>query len=265
MPLQTKGKILANKQVNEQDYKLVVSVPEIIEELVPGQFLHVKCTEGLDPLLRRPLSIHKYDEEKGELIILYRVFGKGTKALSRRESGEEIDLMGPLGNGFDLFNLKERIMVVGGGIGSAPLMALIERLVELNKEVTVLIGANNQDQILCESKLKELATELKFATVDGSYGYKGYITELLAEKLKQNEYDQIFACGPTPMLKAMEPVIEDKDIDVQVSLEARMGCGTGACLSCVCKVKVQNDDGFAYKKVCTDGPVFNMDEVILDE
>jgi len=174
-------------------------------------------------------------------------------------------LMGPLGNGFDLSNLQDEIMVVGGGIGSAPLLALIEKLVELEKDLTVLIGANQEEEILCQSELEELPLTLKIATTDGSYGYQGYVTELLAEELSKADYEQIFACGPTPMLKAMMPVIKDEDMEVQISLEERMGCGTGACLSCVCKVKVENENGFVYKKACTDGPVFRAKEVILDE
>ena len=264
MPVQMEGKILANKKINATDYKLVLSVPEIVEETKPGQFLHVKCGAGLEPLLRRPLSVHRYNDETGELVILYRVFGKGTEILAKRQSGEEIDVMGPIGNGFDLNNLKEKIMVLGGGIGAAPLMALIDELVGLEKEVTVLIGANQKEELFCQSRLEELPVDLKVATTDGSYGYPGYVTGLLAEELETSDYDQIFACGPTPMLIAMEPIIADKDIEVQLSLEERMGCGTGACLSCVCKVKVENEEGFEYKKVCTDGPVFKADEVILN-
>lgn len=210
MSRQINGDILANERINESDYRLVLSLPEIIDEVKPGQFLHVKCGPGVDPLLRRPLSIHQCNRDKGEIVLLYRVFGRGTELLATREVGEELDIMGPLGNGFDLTELKEKILVVGGGIGSAPLMALIERLVKLNKEVTVLIGAQNKEQLLCQDELTDLPVDFKTATNDGSAGYEGYVTGLLEQELEANEYEQIFACGPTPMLKAMQPLVSKK-------------------------------------------------------
>lgn len=264
MPRQINGEILVHEKLNKSDYRLVLSLPEIIDQVKPGQFLHVKCGPGVDPLLRRPISIHQYNQNKGEIVLLYRVFGKGTEQLATRKVGEELDIMGPLGNGFDLTELKEKILVVGGGIGSAPLLALIEKIVELDKEVTVLLGARNKEQLLYQDELADLPVELKVATNDGSAGYKGYATGLVEQELDQNEYEQIFACGPTPMLEAMQSLVS-KDIKMQLSLEERMGCGTGACLSCVCKVKVESDEGFEYRKACTDGPVFKASEVILDE
>ncbi|MBM7624280.1 dihydroorotate dehydrogenase electron transfer subunit [Sporohalobacter salinus] len=265
MSKQIEGEILANKQLNESDYRLVLSLPELVDEIKSGQFLHVKCGPGLDPLLRRPISVHQYNQDRGEIVLLYRVFGKGTKQLAKREAGKKLDVMGPLGNGFDLTELENKILVVGGGIGFAPLMALVEKLVELNKEVMVLLGARRKEQLLCTDKLEKLSVGLKVATNDGSAGQKGYVTRLVEQELDKDKYEQVFACGPTPMLKAMQSLVNTKDIEIQVSLEERMGCGTGACLSCVCKVKVENDEGFEYRKACTDGPVFEASEVILDE
>ncbi|MGM0471246.1 MAG: dihydroorotate dehydrogenase electron transfer subunit [Bacillota bacterium] len=265
MARQATGEILANQQLTEIDYKMVISLPELAAEIDSGQFLHVRCTDGLDPLLRRPISIYRYQRQAGTLEIVYRVFGAGTKALAKRETGEVIDVMGPLGNGFELDNIGEKVVVIGGGIGTAPLVALLDDLVALDKEVTAIVGAQTKEELFCLDELKEMPIELQIATDDGSLGHEGFVTELLTAQLEEIDYDQAFACGPTPMLRAVQSIVNEDNLEAQLSLEERMGCGTGACLSCVCEVEVAAGADVEYRKVCTDGPVFKATEVILDE
>ena len=264
MANQVLAKIIANQQLNSQDYRLIVSAPQITEQAQPGQFLHLQCGDGLTPLLRRPFGIHSYDRDRGELAVLYRVVGKGTEQLLKRRPGQEIDMLGPLGNGFDLTNPAAKVVLVAGGIGIAPLLPLAEELIELDKEVLLLLGAANELELLCLAEIERLPLQLKVATIDGSLGYQGYVTEMLAELLTDN-YGQVFACGPEAMLAAVQEITLKAGVEAQLSLEKRMGCGTGACLSCVCKVKVQQESGFEYQRVCSEGPVFKADEVIFDE
>ncbi|MCK8825320.1 dihydroorotate dehydrogenase electron transfer subunit [Fuchsiella alkaliacetigena] len=264
MASQSLAKIIANQQLNSKDYRLLISAPQIAKEAQVGQFLHLQCKEGIDPLLRRPFSIHDYDRQQGEVAILYRVLGKGTKQLLERRPGQEIDVLGPLGNGFDLTNTADKVVLVAGGIGVAPLVPLAKELIELDKEVAFLLGAANELELLCMGELEQLPLQLKVATIDGSLGHQGYVTELL-EELLADSYGQVFACGPEAMLAAVQEITLKAGVEAQLSLEKRMGCGTGACLSCVCKVKVQQGSGFEYQRVCSEGPVFRADEVIFDE
>jgi len=274
--LKTKVKIfLKEKIVSDPDiYLMGLSASLIASEAKSGQFIHIKCNTNDNPLLRRPISIHKIDKDKGEIFILFQVKGKGTKILSERETGEYLDVIGPIGNGFKLFSESQKVMIIGGGIGIAPLLAIAEESILKGKEVKVLIGAANKKMILGEKHFETLGVEICIATEDGSYQYKGLVTDLTEKIISEWLPDQIFACGPKPKLQKVAQIAENKNINCQVSLEERMGCGIGACLGCVCKIKTketddfksnQNQTNYTYKRVCVDGPVFNASEVIWDD
>jgi len=252
---QAKAKVLNNKRVKEHYFHCALRLPEISRIVGPGQFVNIKTTEGLQPLLRRPLSIYR---AKGVNIeILYEVVGKGTQLLSQKKSGEILDIIGPLGNGFNLRVTKLPVLVAGG-IGVAPLLFLAERLVA--SKPLVLIGARTKDHILCEKELKKLGCSVKIATDDGSRGYKGKVTELLKHLLPTINYklSTIYACGPKPMLRTIAEISKSRKIPAQISMEEHMACGIGACLGCVIKTKE------GYKRVCKEGPVFDVKEVIWE-
>jgi len=268
--LNIKVKILSRKEVAPNIYLMSLKAPEIAQDALSGQFIHIKCSKDNYPLLRRPLSIHRIDKEKGEIFILFQIMGEGTKLLTDRTIGDDLDIMGPIGNGFNIYPESRKIMIVGGGIGVAPLLALCEESIRQGKEVRVLIGALKKELIIGEESFKILGAKVDVATDDGSYQYKGLVTDLLERIIKERWLaDQIFACGPKPMLKKIVEISLDAHIDCQLSLEERMACGIGACLGCVCKIKTKDKKEYKvkyeYKRVCVDGPVFGGSEVVWDD
>ncbi len=268
--LNIKVKIISRKEVASKIYLMSVKAPEIAQEALPGQFIHIKCSIDNYPLLRRPLSIHRIDKEKGEIYILFQVVGEGTKLLAQRKVGDNLDILGPLGNGFNIYPESKKIMIVGGGIGVAPLLALCEESIRQGNEVRVLIGAQKKELVIGEENFRKLGAKVDVATNDGSYKYKGLVTDLLERIIKEGWLaDQIFACGPKLKLKKVVEVSLDAHIDCQVSLEERMACGIGACLGCVCKIKTKDKKEdkikYEYKRVCIDGPVFRGSEVVWDD
>lgn len=269
--LNIKVKILSRKEVAPNIYLMKLEAPEIAQEALPGQFIHIKCSEDNYPLLRRPISIHRIDKERGEIYILFQIRGEGTRLLSQRVAGDDLDILGPIGNSFNIYPKSKKIMIIGGGIGVAPLLALGEESIRQGKEVRVLIGALKKELVIGEENFRKLGAKVDVATNDGSYKYEGLVTELLKETIINRGWlpDQIFACGLKPMLRKIVEISQDFHIDCQVSLEERMGCGIGACLGCVCKIKTKDkkEDGIRYefKRVCVDGPVFKGSEVVWDD
>ncbi|MBM7855142.1 dihydroorotate dehydrogenase electron transfer subunit [Desulfohalotomaculum tongense] len=252
-----KAKVTTHRQISSGYYLLEFSGAELAETARPGQFVHVKCSRTTDPLLRRPVSIHDVNKDRGTVRLLYRVAGRGTELLSVKEPGERLDVMGPLGNGFQLPDPGEKVAVVAGGIGVAPLFFLLRQVAAAGNDVKVFVGARSCRDLLAVDDIKGLGVEIQLATDDGSAGHRGPVTELLARGLKN--IDRIYTCGPAAMMKAVAGLAREYNIPTQVSLEERMGCGVGACLACTCKIKTPG--GSSYKRVCADGPVFNAQEV----
>jgi dihydroorotate dehydrogenase electron transfer subunit len=258
--LQIKVKLIKNKRVKENYYHCVLSAPAIAKSALPGQFVSIKVSDTEAPLLRRPFSIHR--KIGGKIEILYEAVGTGTEIFAQRKPGEYLDVVGPLGNGFDYRAMKgeqQTKILVAGGMGVAPLVFLAEKLKET--KALVLIGAKNKKHINCEKEFKDLGCEVKIATDDGSLGFHGKVTELCEEILLNRFLESIdsttlFACGPRPMLKAVSVLSKKYNLPAQISLEEHMACGIGACLGCV----VNTADGF--KRVCKDGPVFLADDII---
>jgi len=246
MPKQEKCKILDHQQLGSCYFKLTLSSEYISTNAKPGQFVNVRVSDGFDPLLRRPLSIHRVNRAEKTFQLLYEVVGKGTDLLSQKCKDEELDVLGPLGNGFDLSQVKDSAILVGGGMGVAPLLFLAE---ELQCKLQILIGASNKDCLVCVDDFKKITDNVKISTDDGSYGEKCLVCDLVPST---KPLAPVFACGPKGMLKALAKIAP-----CQVSMEARMACGIGTCLGCVVKTKS------GYKKVCKDGPVFDSKEVIF--
>jgi len=265
-----KVKILTKEEVVPNIFLVKLLAPSVTQEALPGQFIHIKCSKDNYPLLRRPLSIHRIDKEKGEIFILFQIMGEGTKLLADRTIGDDLDIMGPIGNGFNIYPESRKIMIIGGGIGVAPLLALCEESVRQGKEVRVLIGALRKELVIGEESFKILGVKVAVATDDGSYNHKGLVADLLKGNIREGWLaDQVFACGPKLMLKKIVGISLNAHINCQVSLEERMACGIGACLGCVCKIKIKDkkEDKIKYefKRICVDGPVFEGSEVIWDD
>ena len=253
------GRIVGQTSLGHGQFLMEIHCPKIARATEPGQFVQVAC--GLDtttdPLLRRPISIHSFDREKGSFQLYYLVVGKGTELLSKKMADQKLSVMGPLGKGFELQNATQTAVLVGGGMGVAPLLALAEELKSKGKKVISLLGAASSDVLVRAAAFNQYG-DLITVTEDGSLGRKGLVTEFLPSIIENNKAI-IYACGPLGMLKAVVAIAAQLDTPCQVSLEAKMACGVGACLGCTC---VTSPDG-GYPKVCKDGPVFWAEEVRL--
>ena len=248
---QVEGEVLENREVRRGIYLLKLSSSLIAKEAKPGQFVHIRVSGTYEPLLRRPFSFHWV--EGGDFEVLYEVVGKGTQLLSQLKPGETLDLLGPLGNGFELDQVKSPL-VVAGGMGIAPILFLTEKLSE--RRPLALIGAATGERVLCQERMVSLGAKVEITTEDGSLGVKGIVTDLLNTNLMTDH--SVFACGPTDMLRKVTEICHERRNPCQVCLEERMACGVGACLGC----GVRSKEG-GYKMVCSDGPVFHASEVIL--
>lgn len=252
MPRDVALTVLSNAEVGK-DIRLLrlARSPEPGDDPAPGQFAMVQVREGASPLLRRPLSY--LFAEKRYVEFLYRVVGVGTRILQRIKKGDALYVLGPLGNGFDASLAKSRAMLVAGGMGLPPLFYLGLRLKSKIDNVELIHGAASGDQIALIEAIKDARVAQHYATEDGSVGVKGLATELMAKRLKSEPLpDVIYACGPHAMLRAVARMAMEKNIPCQVSVEAHMACGVGACMGCAIRAV-----GDAFLQVCDDGPVFD--------
>ncbi len=264
--------IISNNQMAKDIFCLKLYEPETVKASQPGQFINIKCSldeNGVDPYLRRPISIADIDKKSGTMDIIYQVRGRGTKVLSERKSEETINFMGPLGNSFDTQAAPEHAIIVGGGIGVFPLLYLAKEL--KTKKKTILLGFRNKDAVVLENEFCSVADNLIIYTDDGSYGEKGLVTTAFAPfgelAVPESEKDgtAFFTCGPEMMMKRLVHISDEIGITGQLSIERRMACGIGACLVCVCKLKDSDDaEGFKYSHACKDGPIFWKEDLFFD-
>ena len=242
-----KYKVLQNSKIANDVFKMTLE-GDTSAILCCGQFINIEL-DGL--YLRRPISICDYDDKT--ITIIYKVVGQGTEQMSNIEAGKELDILVGLGNGFDADCVGENPLVVGGGVGTPPLYKLCKELLANSKKPIVVLGFASKDDVFYEEEFKALGVDTYIATVDGSYGTKGFVTDVIKEL---NNYTYMYACGPMPMLKALTKAVE---VEGQLSLEERMGCGFGACMGCTIKTKN------GYKRVCKEGPVFRKEELIWED
>ena len=238
-----------NRSLNTDTFLLVLYSTEL-PEIKAGQFVNVKVEDSATTFLRRPISIHDIDKENGLLYLLVKIAGNGTAKLAQLKPGDLLNIILPLGNGFTQPN-EGKCLLVGGGVGIAPLLHLAKDLNKKGNRPVVLIGTRSKHDIVLMEKYAKYA-DLYYTTEDGSFGEKGYPTQ---HSVLKNKFDHIYCCGPLPMMKAVAKYAYDNNIDCEVSLENMMACGVGACLCCV------NDTKEGHKCVCTDGPVFNINEL----
>lgn len=234
--------ILENTKLTDNVYKMVLSCDEP-DITAPGQFINIKLS-GL--YLRRPISV--CDCVGNKITIIYKVVGKGTELMSGLKSGE-LDVLTGLGNGYNTAVSGNNPVLLGGGVGVPPLYMLCKKLIEEGKQVSVILGFNKAEEIFYEQEFKELGANVYVTTVDGSYGTKGFVTDVL----KNIDYSYFYTCGPEPMLRA---IYKASKTSGQLSFEERMGCGFGACVGCSCQTRQ------GVKRVCKDGPVFEREEII---
>lgn len=246
--------VVVHKEVAPGHCLLTVRSPEIAQAARPGQFAMLLVAEGLSPFLRRPFSFSRiYDDG---VAFLFKVAGDGTRLLGQYQAGQTISIQGPLGNGFKIDTSRRRHIIVAGGMGVAPCPALAEALVhDCDKAPEVIIGARTRDLILCERDFREMGCTVHVVTDDGSAGERGVAAHIL-DHLAPQPGDMIYACGPMPMLASISLVAEARDVGCQVSLEAQMACGDGACLGCVVESK-RETEGEKMVRVCKEGPVFD--------
>lgn len=227
----------------------------------PGQFVHIRIP-GSDVYFRRAFSVYDTNPREKSISVIFKVFGRGTSLLAQLHEGDELDILGPLGNSFKLPSKRETVIFAAGGIGLPPLYLLARRLIEKNydpKKMFFFYGGASRTDLVEMKRIKKLSVRLFPATDDGSFGFAGLVTEAITSEIdKVNGRFRIYACGPEAMLKAVDLLAREYHIPGQLSLEAPMPCGIGICLGCVLPLRAGG-----YTRVCREGPVYNVGEVIL--
>jgi dihydroorotate dehydrogenase electron transfer subunit len=280
--------IVANERDTDSYFRLVLKAPQIAPLIQPGQFAHVRILPLKDALLRRPFSIFQVAGDT--FSILYKTVGKGTDVLSRMRAGEELSVIAPLGHGFTVPQVGgETPLLVAGGYGMAAMFLLAQRSPQKG---IVFVGGRRRVDILCEKEFAAIGWDIRVTTEDGSHGDKGLVTHPLIAELRSSRGDEaqtekaesakrkaeisqslltsdstcrklkIYACGPTPMLKAVGKIAEDFNLPAELSMDEHMCCGVGTCLTCV--IPVKSGDSWEYQRTCTEGPVFDSREIVWD-
>jgi len=277
------SEIVSNKKYGTNLFKLEIFCPYICKNASAGQFINIKCSESLntDPLLRRPFSIYDIDKKFNVFSILFLLKGKGTHYLASKKRGDILDFIGPLGKGFfsikksDNINLNfnkgieasedevNNFVLIGGGIGVAPLYLLAKELKEKNKNVFFIAGFRDETFFYWQKDLEKLLKDYYLFTENGSFGQKGLATDYIKEDINRFIGKQIVVCGPRDMLITLQKIFKPKNISAYVIMEEIIACGIGACIGCVIKVKI-GEKKFEYRRVCADGPIFKLEEVCFE-
>lgn len=246
--------VIANCCVNPGVFRLVLHAPEIVKGATAGQFVMLGVSSASDPLLKRPYSIAGTELAAGNMIIIYRVVGRGTKLMVAKQPGDTLEMIGPLGNGFDLRGKKP--LLVGGGMGLAPLLFAAQQTCP--RPVEVVAGGRTSDEMFWQELFQASCNAVHVTTDDGTLGACGTCVDILPQILQLGNFDSILTCGPLPMIRSVAAYAIKNNIPCQVSMEQHMACGFGACLTCTCGKKAGG-----YFQVCKHGPVFKAEEVEL--
>lgn len=258
------GEVLSNEKYGNGLYKIEIFSPYISKNARPGQFISIKCRpeDILDPFLRRPFSIYDIEEDFNVFSVLYLVRGKGTRYLTCVKKGDTLDFAGPFGKGIEIESYYKSFLLVGGGVGVAPLYLLAKNLIRSGKDVLFVSGFKDNSFVRLERDLIELKINYIIFTEDGSWGQRGLVTDFIEKNIKKYKEYKLYCCGPKEMLKAIQDILQGQNIPVEALLEEKIGCSIGVCMGCV--VKVRDKKGFTYKTLCKDGPLFDLMEVIFD-
>ena len=251
------ARVLANEEAGPRLYFLTLESPQIASRLQPGQFVHLQVPGMPDHILRRPFSVFDCDPEAGTLEILYQDLGYGSHRMTDMKAGDVSSQFGPVGHGWQAPQGTERALLIGGGVGAAPLFLHAKALRAAGVAVDVVLGAATKAALVTFDAYEHLlGCAPAAATDDGSFGYAGFCTQPASDLLSQHHYDHVACCGPEPLMRIVSQMATDAQVECQVSMERRMACGVGACLSCV----VDTTDG--KRRACVDGPVFESSKVV---
>ena len=261
MAKQEQAKLIKKEQLKSDIYKFSVQAPEIVKEAKPGNFIEIRVSDQTEPFLRRPISIYNLEKENGILEFIFQVKGKGTEILSKKKENDLIDIIGPLGYGTFKYDQYKNLGIIGGGIGVFPLYELAKCAKKDNKNVNTYLGFRYKDYVVLEDEFQNVSDNLTITTDDGSYAKQGFAINFLEKDIEEGKIDAIYACGPLPMLKAVQKLAIEKNIPCQISLEEKMGCGLGVCLGCAVKTAKSPKDAPEYWHVCKAGPVFQAKDV----
>ena len=262
--------ILSNQEISTGYFRMRILAPGFGARIRPGQFIMLRVRKSLLPLLRRPLGVFRVGflpadceglPQKEYLEVLYKVVGGGTNLMSGLHQGDCVEVLGPLGQGFDLGDPQRGKILVGGGIGLVPLYMLAAELLGNGTAVRLLMGGRTRDDILAVTEFERLGVETYVSTDDGSLGEAGLVTQVLERKLDDYPAADVFACGPMPMIEAVQRICSARGVSLQVSLEALMACGIGACLGCVVKGVGHSEETPRYLCSCKEGPVFRAEQL----
>ena len=253
------AQIVSNDQVSGLFYRLKLFAPDIAEQVQPGQFAHIRISRLKEALFRRPFSI--FQSEGDTFSILYKVVGKGTAVLSQMRPDDELNVIAPLGHGFSIPERGQEIpLLVAGGYGMAALYLLAQRS---KQKGIVFVGGKSSGDILCDEEFRALGWEVRVTTEDGSRGDKGLVIQPLRAELERGTSGKkVFACGPKPMLKSVAQITSAFNVPAEISMDEHMCCGVGVCLTCV--IPIRTAEGWVYHRTCTEGPVFNAQQIIWD-
>ncbi len=257
------GRIATNEHLKGDYWLMVLDLAGEIQAPQPGRFLMVKVTDQQDPLLRRPFGIHDF-EPAGEggrrLKILYKVIGRGTDLMTRMRPDRTVDIIGPLGRGFDLPPTGERAAILAGGIGGAPLLYLARKMIEAGSSPVVYAGGNTAEDVLGAGEFESLGVTFRRATLDGSEGFRGTVVDLFLEEEGGDSILHVYACGPWGMLGSLAGSCEERGWSMQATVDSVMACGMGICMGCSLEKRVP-EEGRRYVSACRDGPVFHLEDI----
>lgn len=253
MYTQNKFRIVSKRAIGRDIYSFEIYCPDVAQAAVPGQFVHIRAN-GFT--LRRPISIAGISETT--LRIVFEIRGEGTAEIAKLNEGDLIDMLAPLGHGFTISDKFKKVVLIGGGIGTPPMLPLAKYYGE---KAAAICGFRNASAVILQEDFKKTGAETILCTDDGSMGIHGFVTEPLRELAAKGGIDAVYACGPMPMLKNIAAICKENGIYCEISLEERMACGIGACLGCACRT-VRNDEEY-FAHVCKDGPVFKAEEVLF--
>ncbi|MCD4780212.1 MAG: dihydroorotate dehydrogenase electron transfer subunit [Candidatus Omnitrophica bacterium] len=248
-------KIISNKKVCPRFYHLKIEAPKLVKNVRPGQFIHIRVRDSVEPFFRRPFCVYRAQDS---IDILYEVVGKGTALLSAKKKNDQLDILGPLGNTFSMPpEGVQTVVMIAGGIGVAPFLFLTDQLKTRPVHLILLYGGRTKEHIFSLAPFKKNGCKIYTATDDGSVGVRGRVSELFFHVPKDSRGTWIYTCGPKPMMASAQQFAQEHQINGEASCEEVMACGLGACLGCATKTKE------GYKTVCYDGPVFDLNELVF--
>ena len=265
------GEIASNQEIQKEFFLMKVKIAPRFYDPLPGQFVMIRIAGINDPFLSRPISIYSFSRSKNicTIELLYRVVGKGTQILAGLIKSSQVEIHGPLGRSFEMPADKKQIIFIAGGIGIAPLSLLAENLssngCSSKQAMSFYLGAQTAEAIVGLDKIQKLCYQIQVCTDDGSMGHKGFVTDAFQKGIiKYPQADtMIYTCGPKAMIRSLSKILHGSKFQCQASLEERMACGTGACMGCAVAIR-DNVGNLTYKRVCADGPVFDILQIIWE-